>query len=168
MGIAEKGSPCARRLGVATDTTGVVRVWATWAPAAKRWAFCQKSTHELLAAQTRREQTHAYHHARMTSFIDVCSDMLGMTMCMRLDRSWVKVNRGDLPSWGSWWRDLVFQCHRETYYIKGSLSVRQNYLRVRVYFKILYYWVFYYWVLLLLSATSSGDMTARQTESNVQ
>lgn len=104
VGIAEKGSPCARRLGVATDTTGVVRVWATWAPAAKRWAFCQKSTHELPAAQTRREETHAYHHARMTSFIDVCSDMLGMTMCMRLDRSWVKVNRGDLPSWGSWWR----------------------------------------------------------------
>lgn len=26
VGIAEKGSPCARRLGVATETTGVVRV----------------------------------------------------------------------------------------------------------------------------------------------
>lgn len=44
VGMAEKGRPCARRLGVATETTGVVRVGATWAPAASRWAFCQDST----------------------------------------------------------------------------------------------------------------------------
>ena len=36
--MPEKG---ASRLGVATETTGVVRVWASWAPAASRWAFCR-------------------------------------------------------------------------------------------------------------------------------
>lgn len=42
VGMAEKGSPCARRLGVATETTGVVRVCAACAPAASRWAFCRR------------------------------------------------------------------------------------------------------------------------------
>ncbi|TNN63769.1 hypothetical protein EYF80_025971 [Liparis tanakae] len=45
--MAEKGSPCASRLGVATETTGVVRLWAAWAPAASRWAFCRERTPTL-------------------------------------------------------------------------------------------------------------------------
>lgn len=54
VGMAEKGSPCARRLGVATETTGVVRVWA---PAASRWAFCQRGPQHVSESRTERIKT---------------------------------------------------------------------------------------------------------------
>lgn len=55
VGMAEKGSPCARRLGVATETTGVVRVCATWAPAASRCAFCQRDGDMIVKTETRSQ-----------------------------------------------------------------------------------------------------------------
>lgn len=63
VGMAEKGSPCARRLGVATETTGVVRVWVACAPAASRWAFCRRGRQHVnrgrLPGEPRSEDFHA-------------------------------------------------------------------------------------------------------------
>lgn len=37
--MAEKGSPCVSRLGVATETTGVVKEWVAW-ETPNRCVFC--------------------------------------------------------------------------------------------------------------------------------
>jgi len=67
--MAEKGMPWASRLGVATETTGVVRFWASWAPAASRWAFCRRGAAEGERERERERERDPVSHRTTRSSI---------------------------------------------------------------------------------------------------